>query len=100
MLFIWRIRIALTTGQTASILEARNVKRGGEPMWMDLLMVDVNAGCSSTLLLVLIQLHRTFRSEIETERHHWVAKYHERKTKKVKRYHRFFCVLQRDWQGD
>ncbi|WZZ07810.1 hypothetical protein YC2023_093731 [Brassica napus] len=57
-----------------------------------------DAGCSSTLLLVLIQLHRTFRSEIETERHHWVAKYHERKTKKVKRYHRFFCVLQRDWQ--
>ncbi|KAG5378896.1 hypothetical protein IGI04_026738 [Brassica rapa subsp. trilocularis] len=107
-------------GQTASILEARNVKRGGEPMWMDLFMVDVNvsgflfsslyqtfwvninnraAGCSSTLLLVLIQLHRTFRSEIKTERHHWVAEYHERKHKKLKRYHRFFCVLQRDWQG-
>ena len=28
--------------QTASILEARNVKRGGELMWMDLLMVNVN----------------------------------------------------------
>ncbi|KAH0930192.1 hypothetical protein HID58_015919 [Brassica napus] len=58
------------------------------------------AGCSSTLLLVLIQLHRTFRSEIKTERHHWVAEYHERKHKKLKRYHRFLCVLQRDWQGD
>ena len=38
---VWAVLIRCR-GQTVSILEARNVKRGGEPMWMDLLMVDVN----------------------------------------------------------
>ncbi|WZZ01473.1 hypothetical protein YC2023_073801 [Brassica napus] len=44
------------------------------------------AGCSSTLLLVLIQIHRTFRSDIKTERHHWLAEYHEWKKERFKRY--------------
>ncbi|WZZ89344.1 hypothetical protein YC2023_117923 [Brassica napus] len=45
----------LKTGRCSSVVEARllrfweakNVKRGGELMWMDLLMVDVNVSCSS-----------------------------------------------------
>ncbi|WZZ20540.1 hypothetical protein YC2023_121927 [Brassica napus] len=44
----------LKTGRFSSVVEARllrfweakNVKRGGELMWMDLLMVDVNVSCS------------------------------------------------------
>ena len=43
---VWAVLIRCR-GQTASILEARNVKRGGEPMWMDLFMVDVNVSGSS-----------------------------------------------------
>ena len=44
----------LKTGRCSSVVEARllrfwearNVKRGGELMWMDLLMVDVNVSYS------------------------------------------------------
>ncbi|XP_013617352.1 PREDICTED: uncharacterized protein LOC106323839 [Brassica oleracea var. oleracea] len=52
----------LKTGQCSSVVEARllrfweamNVKRGGELMWMDLLMVDVN----STMMQVTISAGR------------------------------------------
>ncbi|KAH0854207.1 hypothetical protein HID58_089460 [Brassica napus] len=47
---------------------------------------NIFGGCSSTLLLVLIQIHRTFRSEIKTERHHWLAEYHEWKKERLNRY--------------